>query len=121
MRDAFVTGFAYALGDVAQTVAQAADAGQLRSSPETLAQAGFKQHHVCSPNTDSYALARRAVAAMNGAVRDIDAIIYSTCIPLNGNVGSIAEYRATRDVKHLMDFPASRLQADFGLTGASVI
>jgi len=121
VRDSYLNGFSYALGDVAQTVDQAAAEGQLRSPPETLAQAGFQRHHICAPGTDSYELARRAVAAMNGDTRDIDAILYSTCIPLNGNVGSIAEYRSTRDVKHLMDFPASRLQADFGMTSATVM
>jgi 3-oxoacyl-[acyl-carrier-protein] synthase-3 len=121
VKDAFVNGFSYALGDVAQTVAQAAAVGQLRSPAETLSEAGFAWHHVCSPGTDSYQLARQAVTAMNGSIHDIDAIIYSTCIPMNGNVGSLDDYCATRDVKHLMDFPASRLQADFGLSGATVL
>ncbi|HEX2313488.1 MAG TPA: 3-oxoacyl-[acyl-carrier-protein] synthase III C-terminal domain-containing protein, partial [Thermomonospora sp.] len=44
-----------------------------------------------------------------------------TCIPVNANTGSAAEWERTRDVKHLMDFPASRLQADFGLNEAVVI
>lgn len=121
MKEAFVSSFAYALGDITQTVAQAESAGQLRSPAQTLSEAGFARHHVCSSDADSYQLARQAVTAVNGGAQDIDAIIYSTCIPMNGNVGSLADYRATRDVKHLMDFPASRLQADFGLTSATVL
>jgi 3-oxoacyl-[acyl-carrier-protein] synthase-3 len=40
---------------------------------------------------------------------------------MNGSVGSFDEFRSSRDVKHLMDFPASRLQAACGLPHAQVI
>jgi 3-oxoacyl-[acyl-carrier-protein] synthase-3 len=52
---------------------------------------------------------------------DIGAIVYATCVPVNGNVGSEAKFRQSRDIKHLMDFPASHLQADFGLDRAVVV
>ena len=46
--------------------------------------------------------------------------MYATCLPGNGNAGDPAEFERTGDVKYLMDFPASRLQADFGLRRAVV-
>ncbi len=49
------------------------------------------------------------------------AIIYSTCIPANANIGRADAYLESRDVKNLMDFPASHLQSDFGLDRAIVI
>src|SRR6185295_16544441 len=48
-------------------------------------------------------------------------IVYATCLPCNANVGSWTRFEETRDVKHVMDFPASHLQADFGLDDAAVI
>ena len=47
--------------------------------------------------------------------------MYATCLPLNGTVGSAADWLATRDVTYRMDFPVSRLQADFGLDGAIAV
>jgi 3-oxoacyl-[acyl-carrier-protein] synthase-3 len=121
MTEAFVSHFAYALGDVTNTVWQSAASGLLRSAPEMLQQAGFTRHHICTAATTAYDLARRAVASIEGSLGDVDAIVYSTCIPTNGNIGSLDSYRETRDVKHLMDFPASRLQSEFSLTKAMVI
>ncbi len=48
-------------------------------------------------------------------------IVYSTCLPCNATLGEGAAFRETGDVKCLMDFPASHLQADLGLERASVI
>jgi 3-oxoacyl-[acyl-carrier-protein] synthase-3 len=121
MREAFVSHFAYALGDTVNSVSQAAENGRVRSGVETLKQAGFARHHVCDDGTSAYELARRAVVDMGDDLGDVDAIIYSTCIPMNGNVGSYDTYRETRDVKYLMDFPGSRLQSEFGLSKAMVL
>jgi 3-oxoacyl-[acyl-carrier-protein] synthase-3 len=121
MTAAYVSHFSYALGDCPQTLAQAAKRDQLVSSPEALRQAGFARHHVCAAGTDAYQLARRSVCDIGSRLGDIDAIVYATCLPINGNVGSAASFRETRDVKYLMDFPASRLQADFNLKNAKVI
>jgi 3-oxoacyl-[acyl-carrier-protein] synthase-3 len=121
VRDAYVSDFAYALGERTQTLAQAAARGQLVSTPQALEQAGFARHHVCGDNSDAYTLARRCVQDIEPRLGDIDAIVYVTCLPINGNVGAVASFRDTRDVKFLMDFPGSRLQADFGLSGATVI
>src|SRR5713226_592783 len=121
MREAFVNHFSYALGDTVNSVSQADEKGRVLSGVETLKQAGFVQHHVCDNGTSAYELARRAVADLQDNLGDVDAIIYSTCIPLNGNVGSYDTFRETRDVKYLMDFPGSRLQSEFGLSKAMVL
>lgn len=121
MSNVYVDHFSYALGDTVHSVRQAAEHRRILTTVEALEKAGFKQHHVCTPETSAYDLARRAVAPIQRKLGDIDAIIYATCLPLNGNIGSLDRYRETRDVKYLMDFPASHLQADLGLSRAMVI
>jgi 3-oxoacyl-[acyl-carrier-protein] synthase III len=104
-------------------VTESAAAGLLRSDPADLIAAGFGWHHLCRPETSAYDLACEAVRklAADHPLDDVDAIVYATCLPLNGNAGSAQEWTRSRDVKHLMDFPGSRLQAEFGLTQAVVI
>ena len=121
MPDVFVNRIASALGEECRDVEQTAAMHKLLSPPDVIRGAGFATHHVCGEGTTAYDLARRAVAALGDEVNGSGAIIYSTCIPANANVGSAKEFEAGGDVKHLMDFPASHLQADFGLDGASVI
>jgi len=112
----FVGSFAYALGARKRHVRDSAEAGLLRSAPEDLEAAGFRWHHVCEPGDTAYDLARQAVGevAEAGGLRDIDAIVYATCLP------ELPE-GPVRDVKQLMDFPAGRLQAEFGLREAIVV
>jgi len=119
--EVFLHDLAYALGDDAFDVEASEAAGRTRSSAKTLRLAGFERHHVCRPATTSLDLARRTVEPLRGSLADTGAIVYATCLPLNGNVGSSAEFERTRDVKHLMDFPVSRLQADLGLDDAVAI
>lgn len=115
--------FAYALGERKTHVSESVTAGRLFSSAEDLEGQGFGWHHLCEPGSGAYDLAKSVTAAVArcGGLREIDAIVYSTCLPLNGNAGDEAKWRESRDVKHLMDFPGSRLQADFELDGAVVI
>ncbi len=120
-RDAFVHHLSVALGEEARTVEEAVAQGLTRSSADVLKEAGFHQHRTCRPHTSAYDLARRAVEEIRGALSSVGAIVYATCIPANGNVGDVQAFQQTRDVKHLMVFPASRLQSDFDLTGAAVI
>jgi 3-oxoacyl-[acyl-carrier-protein] synthase-3 len=61
------------------------------------------------------------VSSIGEHVPGTGAIVYSTCIPLNANIGDEKMFRSSRDVKYLMDFPASHLQAEYGLDGAFVI
>jgi 3-oxoacyl-[acyl-carrier-protein] synthase III len=118
----FVDFFAHSLGDLKVHVSESAASGRLLSSSNDLESAGFRWHHVCGSSTTAYDLARAATAqvAEAGALDGIDAIVYATCLPQNGNAGDSGEWARSRDVKHLMDFPASRLQADFGLRQAVV-
>lgn len=117
----FVESLAHALGDRRVHVGESAAAGRLGSARGDLEAAGFRWHHVCAPHTSAYELARAAVEGLSGPRRlDVDAAVYATCLPENGNAGDRASWERTRDVKHLMDFPASRLQADLGLDQAVV-
>ena len=124
MADFYVDDFVYALGDAKLHITESAAAGRLLSAADDLADAGFQWHHVCEPTTTAYDLARSATAQLTeggGLADGADAIVYATCLPLNGNAGDPREWELSRDVKHLMDFPASRLQADFGLDRAVVV
>jgi 3-oxoacyl-[acyl-carrier-protein] synthase-3 len=123
MTEFFVDAFSYALGEQKTHVKESAAAGRLYSRPEDLEAAGFRWHHRCEPGTSAYDLARAATGrlAEAGRLGRIDAVIYSTALPSNANVGDPAAWQQTRDVKYLMDFPASRLVADFDLDDAVVI
>jgi 3-oxoacyl-[acyl-carrier-protein] synthase III len=120
--DVFADVFTYALGERRLHVAESAVAALLVSDPGDLMEAGFEWHHLCQPTTTAYDLACEAVRKLAACqpIEDVDAIVYATCLPVNGNAGSAVEWERSRDVKHLMDFPASRLQAEFGLTRAAV-
>jgi 3-oxoacyl-[acyl-carrier-protein] synthase-3 len=117
----YVDRVAWALGEERRTVEEAGGRGLLVSAPPLLREAGFDQHHTCGDATTAYHLAARAVEPIRAHLAGTGALVYATTLPLNGSIGSEARFRETRDVKHLMDFPASHLQADFGLDGAFVI
>lgn len=119
--DVYVGDFSYALGACRHSVEESADAGRTRSGAAALRDAGFRYHHVSGDHQGPYDLARAAVAGIAERLEPLDAIIYATCIPANANVGSVDGFVASGDVKHLMDFPASRLQADFDLDRAMVL
>lgn len=123
MTGVFVDSWVYALGERKMHVGESAAAGRLLSDPADLESAGFRYHHVCEPGTGAYDLARTVGARLReaGELDGVDAIVYATCIPVNANVGAVADWERTRDVKYLMDFPAGRLQADLDLDGAVVI
>jgi 3-oxoacyl-[acyl-carrier-protein] synthase III len=123
MSNVYVSDFVYALGGRKMHVSESEAAGRLLSTAEDLESAGFGWHHICEPGDSAYDFAESVTAQLadTGRLAAIDAIVYATCLPLNGNVGSPSEFERTRDVKHLMDFPASRLQARFGLNEAVVL
>jgi 3-oxoacyl-[acyl-carrier-protein] synthase-3 len=118
--DVFVNHLSYALGETQRSVDEAVKAGCTVSDLAALKDAGFATHHQCRDGTSAYQLAFRAVEPIKEHLNDIGAIVYSTCIPMNGNLGDAEKFQKTRDVKHLMDFPGSHLQADFGLVNAAV-
>ncbi|MFF2518947.1 3-oxoacyl-[acyl-carrier-protein] synthase III C-terminal domain-containing protein [Streptomyces sp. NPDC058086] len=74
---------------------------------------------MCPPEQYAYDLAWAAVKSLS-LPETVDAIVYSTCLPHNGNAGDVTAWSETRDVKHLMDFPASRMQSALGLDSAAV-
>ena len=115
----YVDRFAYALGSVKHDVHDSAAAGRTLNPADAFVQSGFRWHHVCAGDESAYDLALAAVRSIDGDVADVGAIVYATCIPANANLGT--RFEETADVKHLMDFPASRLQADLGLDRAYVV
>ena len=120
MRDAYIGHVSYALGDCTQTVEQAVARGVTLSGAEEFRNGGFSRHHVGSANVSAYDLARRAVAQIRDQLDGIDAIVYATALPANACIPAPGAFERTRDVKHLMYFAASELQAEFGLSGATV-
>lgn len=121
MSGCFVDRFAYALGSRKTAVEETAAAGRTRTGAAGLLEAGFRFHHVCDDGETAYDLAEAAVRSLGDAVEGAGAIVYATCIPANGNVADPARFAASGDVKDLMDYPASRLQAALGLDDAVVL
>ena len=116
----YVNHLSFAVGDITNTVEQAVEEKRALSSSSALRDAGFSVHFRCSPRQTSYDLARECVERIRDKLGDIGAILYSTCIPMNAAACS-NKFETSKDVKDLMDFPASHLQQDFGLNRASVI
>jgi 3-oxoacyl-[acyl-carrier-protein] synthase-3 len=121
MTDVFVDHLTYALGEEQHSVEDSVAAGRTISAPDVLREAGFRLHHLCPARETAYDLARKSVAAIGADLTGVGAVVYATCIPVNGSIGDPERFQQTKDVKHLMDFPASHLQADFGLDGAMII
>lgn len=123
MGQVFVHDLSYALGDKKTHVTESENAGWLYSSAADLISAGFEWHYICEPGATAYALAKAAATQMGDHViaAGADAIIYATCLPLNGNNGDGEEWRSSRDVTHLMRFPASDLQRDLSLGQAIAV
>ena len=117
----FVDSFAYALGSRKCSVEESVAAGRTRTGAADLLAAGFRFHHVCDDGESAYDLAEAVARGMGGAVDGAGAIVYATCIPLNANVADPSRFARSGDVKDLMDYPASRLQASLGLDGAIVV
>jgi 3-oxoacyl-[acyl-carrier-protein] synthase III len=119
--EAYLDQVGFALGGQTHSVEDAGRAGRLRSDPAALREAGFDRHHVCLPGETAYDLARAAAQATGADLGGVDALIYSTCLPQNANLGRPEAFAQSGDVKHLMDFPASHLQAELGLERAQVV
>ena len=111
----------YALGDARYSVEESVAASRTVSGVETLREAGFDTHHICSANIGVEDLAVATASQLGECLDTVSTVIFSTCLPMNGSVGCFADFQQSRDVKHLMDFPASRLQAACGLQDTQVI
>ncbi len=120
MRNAYISDLSYSLGEHTQALSESAVQGLTRSSVEALTEAGFAYHHICHDHTPAYQLAAVCLQPIADRIGNVDALVYSTCLPQNANAGDIREFVATGDVKHLMDFPASHLQHVFGMPNAQV-
>ncbi len=118
----YIHDLGYALGERVETVEESVAARRTISDAKVLRDAGFDLHHMCGPETSVYELAKRTTEAIGrDAVAGSSAIVYATCLTLNGNIGAWRDFEASRDVKYLMDFPASHLQSEFRLDDAIVI
>ena len=119
--DVFIDHLTYALGSQTTSLEETVAAGKTITGADGLTEAGFKLHHTCPPEQNAYDLAREAVEPIAGNLGDVGAIIYATCLTHNGNIGSWEKFAEDKDVKNLMDFPASHLQKDFKLDRAIVL
>jgi 3-oxoacyl-[acyl-carrier-protein] synthase-3 len=111
----------YALGERTFSLEESSAAGRTQTSTAALLKSGFARHHICGPQTTAFDLAKAAVEGIADKLGDIDAIVYATALPINANVAPPELYRNSRDIKHLLDYPASRLQSHFRLDRAQVI
>lgn len=118
--NAYINSLSYCLGDLPYSVEESASAGRLLSSVEALKDSGFSKHRICSEKKSSYDLARECAMQFKEQLPTIGALVYATCLPLNGNIGARQKFDETKDVKYLMDYPASHLQSEFGMDNAMV-
>lgn len=112
MPDIFLDDPVYALGDESFALEESAVAGRLISDPAALAEAGFDRHYICRPETSVLDLAERCLAELDRSPSTADALIFATALVPNGNLGGDCLGNGC-DVRPLMDFPVSHLQARF--------
>ena len=111
----------HALGELTLNLADSVAAGRVSSDAAALAAAGFAWHHICAPQTTVLDLAARCLEGLARPATDADMMLFATALTPNGNLGDPRQYAASRDVRHLMDFPAGRLQHRLGLAGTAVV
>ncbi len=119
--DVFVDHFGFALGSEKHGIEESATAGRTHNTAAAFLASGFRWHHTCAPDETAYDLAREAVRSIGDGLGAVDALVYATCIPANANLGEADRFTDSADVKHLMEFPVSRLQAELGLDRAFVV
>lgn len=120
-RRAVITQLAYALGDLRFSLEESFQKGRTVSPVSALRDAGFSEHLIASLKVGCYDLARACVEKFpKELLQSVDAIIYASSLPENSNIGNSEKARAHRDVKYLMDYPASHLQADLGMERAII-
>lgn len=119
--DIFVNHFAYKLGSATVTLEDSHQNGRLLAQVSDFKDAGFRKHRLAKKSEGPYDLAKGAVEQIKEHLAPTTSIVYATCLTLNGNIGKVEDFASSRDVKFLMDYPGSHLQADFGLENAAVI
>jgi 3-oxoacyl-[acyl-carrier-protein] synthase-3 len=117
----YLSDIGVALGERACLLEDSAAAGLLSSPAASLRAAGFDRHWIAAPGTGALDLAIAALEQIRPALHDIDVLLHSSALPGNACADGAAAYAASRDVRHLMDFVASRLQIRFGLDEAALI
>ncbi len=120
MTELYMDNLSYALGSVKRTVDESAKSDTF-SSAKLLRDSGFETHHLAAEGESVLDLAVRAVGPIRGALTELHAIIWASCIPENATVGDRVQFERSRDVKPLMDFPASRLQSHLDAPQAIVL
>ena len=124
MSDAIgIRGISYALPAARRALSELETLGQLRSEPELLEQFGFSQVCIAEEETP-YSLALTAAASLLAEQRiepqAVDTLIYcgtpSIAFSPAGSAGGAADDIATT---RRFRYPATRLQYDLGLVGAS--
>lgn len=113
----------FSLGSFATTLQETASKNLLCSDPALLADAGFQHHHRATENETAYDLALRCGEQLQQRVSltDVDVLCYATCLPLNANRGSWDDFRQSGDVKFLLDYAASHLQAALGMDQSIIV
>lgn len=126
--DVFISLPEYTLGQTSQDIEESAKNDQLFSEAEQLIKAGFRTHHLCRADQTAYDLAVELLTKMEPKLEQadmplasMDTLIYATCLPINANVGSYSRFQETKDIKSLIDYPASHLQARFNMDKAFVV
>jgi 3-oxoacyl-[acyl-carrier-protein] synthase-3 len=109
------------LGDQTFTVEETESRNQLIAKSAGFREAGFSQHRMSSDNQSALDLAIGAIEPIRSELSKTDLIVYATCITMNGNIGTAEKFQETRDVKHLMNYPASHVQTHFELEQATVV
>lgn len=121
----YIGEIGYAVGRERCHVADTVKNGLTFSNEQLLMDSGFLYHHCCGDKQTPYDLARSAVdnlcTSEGRDISQVDGVLYATCLTCNGNLGAWNAFQETRDVKHLMDFPVSHLQADFNIENSFVM
>jgi|MGYP000010366033 3-oxoacyl-[acyl-carrier-protein] synthase-3 len=110
----------YAMGSIKRTVDESAKTDTF-SSVKLLRSSGFENHYIADENESVLDLAIKAVEPIRDRLKNLDSIIWASCIPENATVGNRESFEKSKDVKPLMDYPASRLQSHLGMPQAIVL
>tara|TARA_S200000501_G_scaffold371501_1_gene414694 strand:- start:881 stop:1831 length:951 start_codon:yes stop_codon:yes gene_type:complete len=120
MNSYFMHNLSYALGSIKRTVEESSKSDTF-SSIKLLRSSGFENHHIADESESVLDLAIKAVEPIREKLNKLDSIIWASCLPENATIGSRQEFEKTKDVKPLMDYPASRLQTHLRVPEAIVL
>jgi len=115
MTDVYLHDISGALGSIRATIEESAQQGRFFSDLKVLIGAGFRNHHLSAAGESAYDLGLAAVRGLTFETSRVTTLIYASCLPVNENLGDTAAFAKDGDVKHHLDFPASRLQAELDL------